>query len=475
MKFKIFTVAALALALTVTGAIFPVTSSAASSDNYVKIGLKYASSDKNAELSSDEGLSLCKAGNDDIDEGSDKLDGYGDIRLTLKNGKITVSDQRGNRITELKGDGTECIISAGFYDSNDYISYDGSAYRGGIIPYINSSGQLNIINYVRMDDYIKGVLHKEMSQSSNLEALKAQAVTARSYAEFNRNKHKKQGFDLCASSHCQNYIGVKGEYPSTNEAVESTAGQMLYYDGEVVAGYYFANSGGHTENSEDVWGGRLGYLRGVPDAYSPEYTWKETFSRSQLNNMFASEDLGTISSISIDSVNSSGYVSSLTVNGTNKSVVYKKDKIRSAFHGNRLRSRMFSFDAEGASLSSGTSGGSQGGNSIFYSISSAGKRLLSNAFTVLTSNGTVDINLNGLKILDGSGNITTAAVPAEEQEPVSQAGTVTFKSNSDKLIINGRGWGHGVGMSQQGAIEMGRQGYGYQDILKYYYTDIEVK
>ncbi|MGI6206488.1 MAG: SpoIID/LytB domain-containing protein [Anaerovoracaceae bacterium] len=469
MKKRIITIFALLFALT-TCAVPSISAHAADSE-FITIGLKYQSSDSTAELSASEGLKMCTKGSNSIEAASDVLDGVGDIVLTLTNGEIVVTDKKGNELTTLTGDGTECITSADYFSTDDYISYDGTSYRGGIIPYINSSGQMNILNYVDMDDYIKGVLHKEMSQSSNLEALKAQAVTARSFAEYKKNTHSSQGFDLCATSHCQNYIGVKGEYTSTNEAVESTSGEMIYYEGEPVAGYYFANSGGHTENSEDVWTAKLGYLRGIKDEYSPEYTWTETFTREELTNIFSSQGLGTVTSVKVDSYNDSGYAASLTVTGTDKSVTYTKDKIRSAFSGTSLKSRMFTLDTNGGTLT-GSNGEtiSSSDNSVIYAITSKGKEVLGNVLSVLSLEGESSINLDGLKILDGSGNITTVSA-AETSEPT----TVTFSSDSDTLIINGRGNGHGVGMSQQGAIEMGEQGFSYTDILNYYYTDIEVK
>ena len=470
MKNRIITALALVFALALCSIPLP---SYAADREFVTIGLKYQSSDVTAELSSSDGLKLCKKGDNAIDVSSDALDGTGDIVLALSNGRIAVKDKKGNVLANLKGDGTECIVSSGYFTTDDYISFDGTSYRGGIIPYINRSGQMNILNYVGMDDYIKGVLHREMSQSSNLEALKAQAVTARSFAESKRGTHKSQGFDLCATSHCQNYIGVKGEYTSTNEAVESTSGQMIYYEGKPVAGFYFANSGGHTENSEDVWTSKLGYARGKVDEYSPDYTWSNTFTRAELTDMFSSRGLGTVTSVSVDSYNESGYAASLTITGTKKSVTFTKDKIRSAFSGKSLKSRMFTLDTDGGELTAAGNALPETEKTLYYAVTSKGQEVLGNILSVLSLDGMSALNLNGIRILDGSGKITTAS--ADETANTVSSSEVKFNSDSDKLIINGRGNGHGVGMSQQGAIEMGKRGFTYKDILKYYYTDIEVK
>ncbi len=121
------------------------------------------------------------------------------------------------------------------------------------MPYINASGQMNIINYLSTDDYARGVVHSEIGQSSHIEAIKAQAVAIRSFAVTNKGKHSSQEFDIGTTVHCQVYTGADSEYESTNRAVDETKGEMVYYQGKPVSAFYFANSGGHTENSEDAW------------------------------------------------------------------------------------------------------------------------------------------------------------------------------------------------------------------------------
>ena len=103
--------------------------------------------------------------------------------------------------------------------------------------------------------------------------------------------------------------------------------------GKPVSAFYFANSGGHTENSEDAWVASLGYLRGKADPYSPDYSWTVKLTRADLTEQFASEGLGTVESITIDSVNDSGYAASVTVQGSRKSITYEKEAIRSALGG----------------------------------------------------------------------------------------------------------------------------------------------
>lgn len=451
----------------------------ASSPNYLKVGLKRGAS--TATITSNSGLTLCKTGNNTVTPSSSgALNGQTTVKFQLSGGKVAVYSSGGARLATLNGDGTECVVSAAYFSSGDYVTIDGQSYRGGAMPYINGSGQMNVINYVEMDDYVRANLHREMSQSSNIEALKSQAVVARSYAESLKNYHKSQGCDLCNLSsswgcvQCQSYLGVSGEYESTDRATRETAGRMIYYQGKVATTFYFANSGGHTENCEDVWVASLGHLRGVKDEYAPEDNWSRTFTRSQLNSMFGSK-VGTVTSVSVDKYNESGYAASLTIKGSSGSVTYKKDPIRSAFSGYSLRSRNFTLSTSGGRITNvERPSASVKENSIFYALSSAGQALLGNRLSVLSTGGVTEVNLNGLKILDGNHSLRTAYLEKESASAL-ESSTVTLSSNSDTITINGKGWGHGVGLSQASAIEMGKRGFTCDQILHYFFTDVEIR
>ena len=452
-------------------------SASAASEEYMKIGLRYGSTATTAQLTSDSGFALAEAGDNAIRQTGTVYDDTDTLTLELTDGKIQVKDSSGNVLTTLKGDGTECIVGGKhFSSSEDKLEFNGKNYRGGIMPYINASGQMNIINYLSTDDYARGVVHSEIGQSSHIEAIKAQAVAIRSFAVTNKGKHSSQGFDICTTVHCQVYTGADSEYPSTEQAIEETKGEMVYYQGKPVSAFYFANSGGHTENSEDAWVASLGYLRGKADPYSPDYSWTVKLTRADLTKQFASEGLGTVESITIDSVNDSGYAASVTVQGSRKSITYKKEAIRSAL-GVSLKSRNFTFETEGGTLSDGDSSrqpqeSSSTGQKV-YGLSAAGLGELSSQVSVMSAGGTVEKSLNGLTALGSAGSKTIVA--EDSGGTVSGVRTVTFDDDSDVLIINGKGYGHGVGMSQQGAQQMAKQGFTYKEILEFYYTGIEVK
>ena len=134
-------------------------------------------------------------------------------------------------------------------------------YRGEFV--INNMGSgLTLINNVPLEDYLKGVVPSEMPSKWNEEALKAQAIAARSYAVATRNagKHASKGFDLVDTTADQVYGGASAEKPSTNKAVKDTKGIVLIQDKKVLPTYYHASSGGQTK----VWNSGSSFLQSVP-------------------------------------------------------------------------------------------------------------------------------------------------------------------------------------------------------------------
>ncbi len=142
-----------------------------------------------------------------------------------------------------------------------FVSAKGKWYRG-IIMIQNKNGKLTVINNVSLEDYIKGVVPSEMPASWAIEAHKAQAIAARSYALANLGKRAKFGYDLKDTPEDQAYGGASKETPETNYAVEQTKGIVLTYNMKVINAYYSASAGGQTSVSS--WGGNLPYLRSVP-------------------------------------------------------------------------------------------------------------------------------------------------------------------------------------------------------------------
>jgi stage II sporulation protein D len=147
-------------------------------------------------------------------------------------------------------------------------------YRGSL-RVVRYTGGLSIINVIRVEDYLKGVVPREVSSSWPAESLKAQAVAARSYAAIHFGS--SGAYDLYCDTRSQAYNGADGEAAATNAAVKATRGVVPIYAGKPITAFFFSTSGGHTENIENVWGtSPVPYLKGVDDPYdtfSPYHIW----------------------------------------------------------------------------------------------------------------------------------------------------------------------------------------------------------
>lgn len=147
------------------------------------------------------------------------------------------------------------------------LSWGGGRYRGDLLVFLNDRGSLNVINELELEQYLRGVVPAEMGpvQYDRLEALKAQAVAARTYTLRHLGGFVAEGYDLCATPRCQVYGGRDAEHPLSDRAVAATEGQVMLFAGEPVDARYSATCGGHTEDVEVIFPDEEApYLRGVP-------------------------------------------------------------------------------------------------------------------------------------------------------------------------------------------------------------------
>jgi stage II sporulation protein D len=210
-------------------------------------------------------------------------------------------------------------------------------YRGSIQVDIYQ-GKLRAINMVGLEQYLYGVVPSEMPFDWLPEALKAQAVVARSYALATR---RTGAFDLYPDTRSQVYLGIEHEKPSTNAAVAATAGQVVLYEGEVAKTYFFSTSGGRTASAEDVWGEPVPYLVSVPDPYdtiSPHHNWGPfVFTGAKLAKALKLKGQ-TVVDLQPE-LNSSGRIKVLDVVGTKSTVAMPGADVRKLLG---LRSTWFS-------------------------------------------------------------------------------------------------------------------------------------
>ena len=126
---------------------------------------------------------------------------------------------------------------------------------------------LTVINRLLIDEYLYGVVPEEMPASWNIEALKAQAVAARTFALYDKldRKHTQEGFDVCVTTDCQVYGGMDSEAATTNKAIDATKGEVIVYLNQPICSVFHAASGGQTDDSINVWNVNVPYLRAVED------------------------------------------------------------------------------------------------------------------------------------------------------------------------------------------------------------------
>ena len=207
------------------------------------------------------------------------------------------------------------------------LKYGGKQYRGQF--QVNAAkASLQLVNSVGLEPYLYGVVPREVPFHWPAEALKAQAVVARSYALAVR---KSGAYDVYADTRSQVYGGIAAEKPTTSAAVDATAGQVLLYKGKVATTYFFSTSGGRTASIEDVWarGEAVPYLVGVPDPYdtaSPHHSWGPfPFTAAKLTSTFKVP--GKLLDARVK-LNPSQRVAELTLVGTEGEVLVPGDVVR---------------------------------------------------------------------------------------------------------------------------------------------------
>lgn len=229
------------------------------------------------------------------------------------------------------------------------IRINGRRYHDNILIRIKN-GRLNVINELGIEDYIKGILPKEVSPKWPIESLKAQAIVSRTYALRNLKKHGSQGFDLCNTVHCQVYGGIESEQLRTNKAVEFTRGQVLTYNKKLAQALFHASCGGRTEVPNNVWNvnSRVPkYLEGVRDGFckeSPHHKWTKKISEVYLRGKLkkAGYNIGKISSIKILGRNKTGRATYLLIKNSYGKLKILAAKFRLAIDPWKVKSTMFS-------------------------------------------------------------------------------------------------------------------------------------
>ena len=166
-----------------------------------------------------------------------------------------------------RGPGESFAVQVIGAENGNTTAFREERYHGGFLFLPWENGLMTVVNVVGLEDYVKGVIPYEMSASWSYEALRAQAVCARTYAAYNQNAYEEYGFDLTADTESQVYRGVLQANEATDSAAASTAGQFIRYRGELCEIYYFASDGGATEDGKNVFDSDRPYLSGKTDPF----------------------------------------------------------------------------------------------------------------------------------------------------------------------------------------------------------------
>lgn len=375
---------------------------------------------------------------------------YSDPFSVIHNGKIIFKgDQKRNYLIEIEADDLYLVsedqkIKLGsltdeyqIYSSRENSSFyvyninygqgyfwQGSGnrqYRGSMIIK-GEEDAFTLINQVELTPYLISVVPSEIYASWPFEALKAQAVAARSYTLSNLGRHSSDGYDLCSSVHCAAYNGIISENENTTKAVLETQAETAFFEGRVIEAVFSSNSGGFTERSDEIWSADLPYLRGAnqmkendfdfplepkelrdwltsaPESYSKDYgssnyRWQLKVPAAVISDR---SGIDNIKKIEVIERAQGGTITSLKITGENKEEVYSVSRIRRVLGG--LKSSRFYYDSH----------------------------------------------------YDHNGYLK-------------------------ELYIYGSGWGHNLGLDQSASAGMGAAGWNYEEIIKHFYPGVEIK
>lgn len=368
------------------------------------------------------------------------------IQVLGPEGTVIYTGENGTGITSRASDRME-----------DIITINGSQYRGGF-QFQRSGESLTVINAVEMEQYLYGVISREMSPSWNVEALKAQAVCARNYAANSLNKHSDNGFDVCNGVHCQAYSGVKAEEATSYAPVDQTRGQVLTYAGGLAQLYYSASMGPTTEDVQYVWGNTVPYLVSVDNSYEdtaniPNGIWTATLTREEATTIMRNKgyDVGDVTSIKAIEYSPNGRVTKLQVVGTTATKTFERESCRTIFN-NVTKSQMFTVTGDGEAAAMPEIMITDGNSDVSKKI-----------------NAVVMLSKVGSSILSSEKLYATNGVYQKTYTKGEGTGT------NSVFTFTGQGWGHGVGMSQYGAKGMAEAGFTFDEILNNYFPGTKLE
>ena len=375
-----------------------------------------------------------------------------------------VDTATGAILFEFDSGGAALVVSPGREAGNAQTWFKGIRYYGDFQYSRRNGNDMTVINFVPTDLYVGCVLPCEFVTSGGQESLKAGAVAIRTYAKAT-TKHHSNGFDICTSTDCQVYRGVYtgATADAAMKAAAETSGKCLYYDGKLIQALFYAANGGAIESAVNTWGNPFPYLIAKADPYEdsiqfPSQAWSYTVTPAQLRTFLRNRGYSCADIVSMEVTEKTeiGNVNRVVItDSAGKKITFTRDNVRllQNLPGVTYFSRNFTITP----------------NYIGGVVENVGE-------------------ITPLPITDGEKTEVVSelyALTATETKkvtlPVSvqtKNGLISYGGSSEQRVvggeltgwtINGRGFGHNVGLSQWGAYAMAEQGFTYDQILQFYY------
>lgn len=345
-------------------------------------------------------------------QGLEKLDGNTQLTVTMSGRQFVLNGKPVSAKT--------LVIKTPNPRSAFILSYNGANYRGDFSLIIDD-GAITVINNVKLDDYVAGVLGAEMGSEWPPQALRAQAVAARTFALYSLGRHEKDGFNVCNDTHCQVYGGISTESKAALTAVSATRGEVMMYDGKPIYAAFHASAGGWTAGNEEVGGDPVPYLKPVQDkaTYAAAYHWQLTFLPTEVRAALREygSDIGNLKRVELSPLDEE-----------------RRTETPDRYWSGRVRRVRFVGTLQTVDIP---------GPKLRWIFGLPGTR-----FDIRYKNGSTD--------------------------GPNRNGKIEFKGkSSEALLFDGWGRGHGLGLSQWGAYAMAAKN-DYRTILHHYYTNIEI-
>ena len=385
------------------------------------------------------------------------------------------------------------------YDSSEGdLNFKAAVFEVNGIKYRNTfrvtrkiGSDFTFVNRVTMNEYLYGVVPKEMGVGWPKEAIKAQAIASKNYVLTSSTKYLNWGFDVCNTTSSQVYGGLTAEVSAINQAIDEITGVVATHGGKVVPLYFHAHSGGITDDSENVWNAELPYIRSTLDPNSigfPNTNWTVSLNKADIAQRLIAGgyNIGSLTQINILERFESGRVYKLEFVGSNGKVTLEKDKIRSVLGSTVIKSLLFSFDEKTAVASleqfgMGQTQTAQETKSIqvvtdvpVVKLTQTGiyaEKVDANQIKV-TENGNDRIEVLDYNALQNAQDIYS--VQSVGSNPYLYKSTESIDITTNNVVFYGHGYGHGLGMSQWGAKKLAESGKTYIEILMFYFKDIQV-